>query len=609
MHKSIDVVQGETVIVVGAGLAGSEAAFQLAQRGVKVELYEMRDESAAESLTPAHKTDLCAELVCSNSFRSSNPEASAVGILQREMKACDSIIMLCAEENKLPAGSALAVDRVRFAKAVTQKIQEHPLITLKRKRIDALPENRCAIIATGPLTAESLAADIQKKSNEKALAFFDAIAPLVYYESLDLSQLWMQSRYDRSTDENSLGDYLNVPLDKKQYEDFVAQLKNADTHSLREWEKNTPYFEGCLPIEVMAERGVETLRFGPMKPVGLTNPHENPRENPRENLRENPRENLRENPRENLRQEMQGEARGEEATRGEVRGEGEGEARGEGEEKKLAKRPAKKPAKKLWAVVQLRRDDREGRLWNIVGFQTKMTYSAQLQVLKSLPGFANAEFARLGGLHRNTFINAPQMLDQALALKAMENVKIAGQLVGVEGYLESAAIGMLAAIFTVEKLKGKIPKMPPQECALGALLAHVIGGKGDPETEKKQNYQPMNINFGLFPNLNNNNINDAESDGENNSANDSTNDSANDSANDARQNSKTPRKIKGREKKMLLAERAEKIFRNWWQEYKLEKNNSQNNSQNSPQASQKNSPVRQFAEAVLQQAVLPRAIL
>ena len=499
------------VIVVGAGLAGAEAAFQLAERGIQVELYEMRDEKHPQSLTPAHKTDLCAELVCSNSFRSAVPESSAVGILQREMKACKSLIIHCAEKNKLPAGSALAVDRVMFAQAVTQIIQSHPLINLKRKRIDKLPENHNAIIATGPLTEQNLALEIQKKSNEKALAFFDAIAPLVYYESLDMSSLWMQSRYDKSMDENSLGDYLNVPLDKKQYEQFVAQLKNAETHPLREWEKNTPYFEACLPIEVMAERGSETLRFGPMKPVGLTNPHEE----------------------KSLEEENETQS--------------------------------KSNAKKLWAVVQLRRDDREGRLWNIVGFQTKMTYGAQVKILKSLPGFANAEFARLGGLHRNTFINAPQLLDQYLSLKVMQNVKMAGQIVGVEGYLESAAIGMLAAIFTAQKLKNKTPKMPPQECALGALLAHVAGEKGAAENEKKINYQPMNINFGLFPNINNSNINNSNSSQNSPSKNSSSKNSS----------SKNPRKIKGREKKILLAERAEKIFRNWWQNYEIEKKSAE----------------------------------
>lgn len=518
------------VIVVGAGLAGAEAAFQLAERGIKVDLYEMRDENNPQSLTPAHKTDLCAELVCSNSFRSSVPEASAVGILQREMKACKSLIIHCAEKNKLPAGSALAVDRVLFAQAVTQIIQSHPLINLKRKRIDKLPENHNAIIATGPLTEQNLALEIQKKSNEKALAFFDAIAPLVYYESLDMSSLWMQSRYDKSMDENSLGDYLNVPLDKKQYEQFVEQLKNAETHPLREWEKNTPYFEGCLPIEVMAERGSETLRFGPMKPVGLTNPHEE------KSLEE---ENLEEK---NL------------------------------EEKNPAQKEtqSKRNAKKLWAVVQLRRDDREGRLWNIVGFQTKMTYGAQVKILKSLPGFANAEFARLGGLHRNTFIDAPQLLDQYLSLKVMQNVKMAGQIVGVEGYLESAAMGMLAAIFTAQKINNKTPEMPPQECALGALLAHVAGEKGAAETEKKINYQPMNINFGLFPNINNSNINNSNS-----SKNSPSKNSSSKNYPSKNSPSKNPRKIKGREKKILLAERAEKIFRNWWQNYELEKKSAE----------------------------------
>ncbi len=523
MHKDSqhkDAQSDEKVIVIGAGLAGAEAAFQLAQRGIQVELCEMRDKNSPESLTPAHKTELCAELVCSNSFRSSLPEASAVGILQREMKECNSIIMQCAEKNKLPAGSALAVDRVRFAQDVTKKIQSHPLIEFKRKRIDQLPEKRNAIIATGPLTDQKLAIEIQKNSNEKALAFFDAIAPLVYYESLDTSYLWMQSRYDRSTDEKSLGDYLNVPLDKNQYEQFVARLKSAETHPLREWEKNTPYFEGCLPIEVMAERGIETLRFGPMKPVGLTNPHE---KNP---IEANP---IRENPLKESSQTEDDKAK---------------------DDKTRQTTQSKAKEKKLWAVVQLRRDDREGRLWNVVGFQTKMIYSAQAEILKSLPGFANAEFARLGGLHRNTFINAPQILDQFLNLKKMPNVKMAGQIVGVEGYLESAAIGMLAAIFTAQKLKQKIPTLPPQECALGALLAHVSGQKGAAETEKKQNYQPMNINFGLFPNIHKISTNN-------------------------KNNNKATLKVKGREKKILLAQRAEKSFQCWWSQYKVTKTSEQ----------------------------------
>lgn len=470
--------KNEDIIIVGAGLAGSEAAFQCAQRGLKVSLFEMRNENP-ESLTPAHKTSLCAELVCSNSFRNSNPTTSAVGILQREMIACNSLIMKHAENNRLPAGSALAVDRNKFAASVNEEISKHPLINLQRKKIDDLPKNIPTIIATGPLTDSILASKIQKLTQQNNLAFFDAIAPLVYYESLDHSLLWKQSRYDKSfinnenlnnaEKENNVendGDYINVPLDKNQYYEFINNIKNAETHPIHTWEKNTPYFEGCLPIEVMAERGVETLRFGPMKPVGLKNPND-------ENSRHN-----------------------------------------------------------LYAVVQLRRDDQQGRLWNIVGFQTKMTYKEQIKILKTLPGFKNVEFARLGGLHRNTFVNAPQILNKFLTIKNQPNIKLAGQIVGVEGYLESAAIGLLAAIFAAQEILNQKNIMPPIQCALGALMTHVSGERKNKLSTKIPEYQPMNINFGLLPNLVENQTQKKE-------------------------------KIRGKEKKARLAEVAEKHFAQW----------------------------------------------
>jgi methylenetetrahydrofolate--tRNA-(uracil-5-)-methyltransferase len=407
------------VHVVGAGLAGSEAAWQLAQAGVPVVMHEMRPVRA----TDAHQTDQCAELVCSNSFRSDDSEYNAVGLLHDEMRRCNSIVMRAADANQVPAGGALAVDRNGFAAAVTKALSEHPLITMKREELTTLPENvpewSSVIVATGPLTSTPLAESIRALTGQDALAFFDAIAPIVHHESIDMSKAWMQSRYDKVGPGGTGSDYINCAMDKEQYENFIRELIAAPKTDFKEWEKNTPYFEGCLPIEVMAERGAETLRFGPMKPVGLTNPH-------------------------------------------------------------TTQRP--------YAVVQLRQDNALGTLYNLVGFQTKMKYADQTRVLRMIPGLENAEFARLGGLHRNTFINSPLLLDEQLRLKARPNIRFAGQITGVEGYVESAAIGLLAGRFAAGESSA-----PARTTALGALLAHITGN-ADAET-----FQPMNVNFGLFP--------------------------------------------------------------------------------------------------------------
>ncbi|MEK9752645.1 MAG: methylenetetrahydrofolate--tRNA-(uracil(54)-C(5))-methyltransferase (FADH(2)-oxidizing) TrmFO [Rhodospirillaceae bacterium] len=411
------------VHVVGGGLAGSEAAWQLAQAGVPAIIHEMRPERA----TAAHQTDALAELVCSNSFRSDDAEANAVGLLHEEMRRSGSLIMAAADAHRVPAGGALAVDRDGFSAAVTAALEKQPLVTVERGEVTGLPpaEWDSVIIATGPLTAPALAEAIAQRTGETSLAFFDAIAPIVYKETIDFSVAWFQSRYDKSAEGGDGKDYVNCPMTKAQYYAFVDALVAGEKTRFRDWEKDTPYFEGCLPIEVMAERGPETLTFGPMKPVGLTNPNN--------------------------------------------------------------------PTVKPYAIVQLRQDNALGTLYNMVGFQTKLTYGEQKRIFRTIPGLESAEFARLGGVHRNTFINSPKLLDPALRLKAEPRLRFAGQITGCEGYVESAAIGLLAGRFAaVERLGGTF-SAPPETTALGAILNHVTLG-ADAAT-----FQPMNVNFGLFP--------------------------------------------------------------------------------------------------------------
>jgi methylenetetrahydrofolate--tRNA-(uracil-5-)-methyltransferase len=408
--------------IIGGGLAGSEAAWQLAEAGLRVRLSEMR---GGGDTTPAHETDRLAEMVCSNSFRSDDAEHNAVGLLHQEMRALDSLIMRAADAHRVPAGSALAVDRPSFAGEVTRAVEAHPNISVVRERVDALPDHP-TIIATGPLTGSKLAAAIARETGEGALAFFDAIAPIVHRESIDMSVAWMAARWDRGSSEGGGKDYINCPLDKPQYDDFVAALVDGEKMLFKEWETDTPYFEGCMPIEVMAERGPETLRHGPMKPVGLDNP-----------------------------------------------------------------RTGRWP----YAVVQLRQDNALGTLWNMVGFQTKLKHGEQVRIFRTIPGLENAEFARLGGIHRNSFINSPRLLDHELRLKSKPSIRFAGQITGCEGYVESAAVGILAARFAAAELNGERLPQPPSETALGALLAHITGG-ADAET-----FQPMNVNFGLMPPL------------------------------------------------------------------------------------------------------------
>ncbi len=404
--------------IIGGGLAGSEAAWQLAQAGFKVRLSEKRGVEP----TAAHKTDDLAELVCSNSFRSDDAESNAVGLLHSEMRQMNSLIMACADAHRVPAGSALAVDRDGYSAAVTAEIANHRNIDLVRERIDSLPDGP-TIIATGPLTGTALATSIAAETGEEALAFFDALAPIAYHESVDMDVAWMASRWDKGDTK----DYINCPMDKEQYLAFHAALLAGDKTEYKEWEANTPYFDGCMPIEVMAERGIDTLRYGPMKPVGLDNP---------------------------------------------------------------------KTGRWPYAVVQLRQDNALGTLWNMVGFQTKLKHSEQVRIFRMIPGLEKAEFARLGGLHRNTFIKSPILLDPMLRLKTRPNIRFAGQITGCEGYIESAAIGLLAGRFAIADLGGAAMPLPPPETAFGALLAHITGG-ADAET-----YQPMNVNFGLFPPLN-----------------------------------------------------------------------------------------------------------
>ncbi|MCL2469844.1 MAG: methylenetetrahydrofolate--tRNA-(uracil(54)-C(5))-methyltransferase (FADH(2)-oxidizing) TrmFO [Alphaproteobacteria bacterium] len=406
----------EPVHVLGGGLAGCEAAWQLASRGVPVCLWEMRP----SRLSPAHQSDLLAELVCSNSLRSDDAVYNAVGLLHQEMRRAGSLILSVADKKRLPAGGALAVDRHAFAREVTKLITAHPLITLKREEATSIPQVGDVIVASGPLTSDALASAIVQLTGKEALHFFDALAPIVAFDSLDQSQVWFQSRYDKGDGK----DYINCAMDEAQYKAFVAALLEAETVPFRDFEKDTPYFEGCLPIEVMAARGVDTLRYGPLKPVGLTNPHKK-------------------------------------------------------------ERP--------YAVVQLRQDNALGTLWNMVGFQTKMRYGEQERVLRMIPGLEKAEFARLGGIHRNSFIKSPQLLDSYLRLRTNPSVRFAGQLIGVEGYCESAATGLLAGIFVAAARLGKEIPPPPVQTALGALLVHITGGA------RSESFQPMNVNFSLFP--------------------------------------------------------------------------------------------------------------
>jgi len=405
----------DQVHIVGGGLAGSEAAWQLAEAGFEVRLSEMR---GGGDMTPAHETDRFAEMVCSNSFRSDDAENNAVGLLHQEMRALGSLVMRAADKHRVPAGSALAVDRDAFALEVTHVIESHPRISVVRERIDALPDHP-TIIATGPLTGSKLAEAIAAETGQDALAFFDAIAPIVHRDSIDMDVCWMAARWDKGGK-----DYINCPLDRHQYEAFVQELRDGEKTEFKDWEKDTPYFEGCMPIEVMADRGVETLRFGPMKGVGLDNP-----------------------------------------------------------------RTGRWP----YAVVQLRQDNALGTLWNMVGFQTKLKHGEQVRIFRSIPGLENAEFARLGGIHRNSFINSPKLLDGELRLKSKPNIRFAGQITGCEGYVESAAIGLIAARFAAAERNEEILSPPPSETALGALLGHLTGG-ADAES-----FQPMNVNFGLMP--------------------------------------------------------------------------------------------------------------
>ena len=408
--------------IVGGGLAGSEAAWQVASAGVPVILHEMRPQRGTE----AHQTDGLAELVCSNSFRSDDAANNAVGLLHEEMRRAGSLIMRAADAHKLPAGGALAVDRHGFSAAVQETLLAHPLVSLERREIAGLPpaEWDSVIVATGPLTSPALAEAIRAASGEESLAFFDAIAPIVHAESIDRTIAWKQSRYDKGGPGGDGADYLNCPLDKAEYDAFVAGLLAGDKTEFKEWEANTPYFDGCLPIEVMASRGPDTLRFGPMKPVGLRDP-------------------------------------------------------------RTGKRP--------WAVVQLRQDNALGTLWNIVGFQTKLKHGEQTRLFRTIPGLQNAEFARLGGLHRNTFLNSPRVLDATLRLRVQPRLRFAGQITGCEGYVESAAVGLMAGRFAAAERHGAEPATPPPTTAMGALLGHITGG-ADATT-----FQPMNVNFGLFP--------------------------------------------------------------------------------------------------------------
>ena len=444
----------EKLHIIGGGMAGCEAAWQAANAGVEVVIHEMRPHRK----TDAHKTEGLAELVCSNSFRSDDATGNAVGVLHAEMRMLSSIILTSGDETAVPAGGALAVDRDLFSAAVEERINNHPLISVVREEITGLPpaEWQHVIIATGPLTSSGLGDAIADLTGEDDLAFFDAIAPIIHFETINLDIAWFQSRYDKSTDGGDGKDYINCPMDEAQYDSFIAAMLAAEKMDFREWEANTPYFEGCMPIEVMAERGHDTPRFGPMKPVGLTDP-------------------------------------------------------------RTGHRPH--------AVVQLRQDNALGSLYNMVGFQTKMRYGPQVDVFRMIPGLEEASFARLGGMHRNTFIRSPKLLDDQLRLKAMPRLRFAGQITGVEGYVESAAIGLMAGRMAAAEIKGEDFIMPPLETAHGALLAHITGGAN------ADTFQPMNVNFGLFPDLDVN-------------------------AEPYPKTGRKPRRPKGRERKALMAERA-----------------------------------------------------
>jgi len=420
-HSSVKPIH-----VIGAGLAGSEASWQIIRRGIPVILHEMRP----TTMTDAHETDGFAELVCSNSFRSDDKFGNAVGVLHEEMRKSDSLIMGMGDMTKLPAGGALAVDRDMFSEAVSTILQQHPLVTIEYGEVKGLPPKEWGntIIATGPLTGAALAQAILKETGEESLAFFDAIAPIIYKDSIDFDKAWMQSRYDKKGPGGDGADYINCPLNKEQYETFIQALIDSDQTEFKDFEKDTPYFESCLPIEVMASRGIETLRWGPMKPVGLTNPHD--------------------------------------------------------------------PLVKSHAIVQLRQDNALGTLYNMVGFQTKMKYGAQAEIIKAIPGLEKAVFARLGGIHRNTFINSPKLLNEQLQLKSRPDLRFAGQIMGVEGYIESAALGLIAGRMAAAQAIGNQYGVPPKTTALGALVEHVTGGF---MSGPKAKFQPMNVNFGLFP--------------------------------------------------------------------------------------------------------------
>jgi methylenetetrahydrofolate--tRNA-(uracil-5-)-methyltransferase len=423
----------KTIHIIGGGLAGSEAAWQAAQASVKVVLHEMR---GSGTKTPAHQTDSLAELVCSNSFRSDDYQFNAVGLLHAEMRRADSLIIACADKNQVPAGGALAVDREAFAEAVTQALETHPLITIERTEVTDLKARVAdgwdnVIVATGPLTSDALSTEIAQLTGEEHLSFFDAIAPIIHADSIDMSKAWRQSRYDKEGPGGDAAAYINCPLDRDQYEAFVDALLAGPKAEFKDWE-HVPYFDGCLPVEVMAERGRETLRWGPLKPVGLTNPHN--------------------------------------------------------------------PTIKAHAIIQLRQDNALGTLYNMVGFQTKLKHAAQVEVFRTIPGLEDAQFARLGGLHRNTYIQSPKVLDEQLRLKSLNALRFAGQMTGVEGYVESAAIGLLAGRFAAAQASGEALSAPPETTAMGALLNHITKGHLDSEGRANK-LQPMNINYGLLPPL------------------------------------------------------------------------------------------------------------
>jgi len=419
------------ITIVGAGLAGSEAAWQAANQGCQVDLYEMRPLQK----TDVHHTDHGAELVCSNSFLADDALNNAVGLVHAEMRALDSLIMQCADAHQVPAGGALAVDRDNFSKMVTEKLESHENIQLHREEITTIPEeeNGPVILATGPLTSKNLTEEILQLTGQDSLAFFDAIAPIVYFDSIDMDICWFQSRYDKPGPGGTGADYINCPLNKEQYESLIDLLIDGDKTDFKEFEKNTPYFDACLPIEVMADRGRETLRFGPMKPVGLTNPND--------------------------------------------------------------------PDGDLYAVVQLRQDNALGTLYNMVGFQTKLKYGAQKEVFKTIPGLQEAEFARLGGMHRNTYINSPELLDDYLRVKSAPHIRFAGQITGVEGYVESAALGLVCGRLAADEVLERNLKLPCKTTAHGSLVNHITGGHLSDPTNGIKTFQPMNINFGLMPSI------------------------------------------------------------------------------------------------------------